>query len=381
MAALNQDQDYVKALRRRKIADMLMQQGAESLPTSNMVGDVVVPVTGLQAANKVIQQLSGAYIGKKADEDLTAINQQNENKLSNIDFTSQDAAKNLILAGYPKEAIALEISRNKTNTQPQKFGFTRNEDGSITPAPMTTGGNFADYELNKSAAVKMAPGYGDAERLQLAKDASQYQKEQDIKQQDIQKRGQDIQKRGQDINAAKQSIELSVDDNGKLVYTATGGNTGKKLAQKQIDQIIGAENTIDAINSYQQELDKFKPEDVLSPDAQAIMGTKYTNMIAQAKEAYGLGAPTGPDMKLLHAIITTPVSFKGAITSKKALNEQAIELTRIMKNISKNARRTYRPSNDQEIPVPSELDPKLSDPREQDPKYQEWLKAKIAGGR
>ena len=64
------------------------------------------------------------------------------------------------------------------------------------------------------------------------------------------------------------------------------------------------------------------------------MGTKYNNMMLQAKEAYNLGVLNGPDLEILTSVITDPRSLSGAMTSKTALDTQAAELDRIMQGIA-----------------------------------------------
>lgn len=116
------------------------------------------------------------------------------------------------------------------------------------------------------------------------------------------------------------------------------GAKQKDIQQAQLKQVIGAKNTADAIAEYKDKLASFKTSDLVNPDARAEMGTAYNNMLMQAKEAYALGALTGPDMDTLQSIITDPASLKGAITSKAALKKQADALTKIMENVSKTAR-------------------------------------------
>lgn len=62
--------------RRQRIAEMLMQQGQQPLETNQVAGGYVVPVSPLAGVAKVAQQLAGAYVGKKADEQRTDLNQK-----------------------------------------------------------------------------------------------------------------------------------------------------------------------------------------------------------------------------------------------------------------------------------------------------------------
>ena len=115
---------------------------------------------------------------------------------------------------------------------------------------------------------------------------------------------------------------------------AIPGGPGDKLPEAQQKQLVGVNNLSNAIQEYRRELSGFSMSDALKPDARARMGTKYNNMMLQAKEAYNLGVLNGPDFDILQSVITDPRSLKGAITSKGALDTQAAELDRIMQGVA-----------------------------------------------
>jgi hypothetical protein len=122
---------------------------------------------------------------------------------------------------------------------------------------------------------------------------------------------------------------------------AIPGGPGDKLPEAQQKQVVGVQNLQRGISEYLKELDGFGRLDIIRPDARAKMGTKYNNMMLQAKEAYNLGVLNGPDFEILQSVITDPRTVKGAITSKDALGTQAKELGRIMSGVeatSSNAR-------------------------------------------
>jgi hypothetical protein len=131
---------------------------------------------------------------------------------------------------------------------------------------------------------------------------------------------------------------------------AIPGGPATKPSEAQEKQLNGVQNLKSGIEEYRSELKKFTVSDLASPDARARMGTKYNNMLLQAKEAYNLGVLNGPDYQILQSVITDPRSFSGAITSKKALDEQAVELSRIMTGIgteaSKGRYKSYEPKTD-----------------------------------
>jgi len=145
-------QDEQSAIaRRQRIAEMLMAQGAEPLDTNQVAGGYVVPVSPLAGIAKVAQQLSGAYIGRKADEREAKLEQDRANALVGVDFNAPDAPAQLAKSGYTKEAVALAMQRARggdsaphlVNTQvlyrngkPVVVGF--NSDASTK--------EFADYD-------------------------------------------------------------------------------------------------------------------------------------------------------------------------------------------------------------------------------------------
>lgn len=119
--------------------------------------------------------------------------------------------------------------------------------------------------------------------------------------------------------------------------TPIKGGPADKLPEKQQNTVVGAQNLRGAIAEYRTQLQGWSKTDLARPDARAAMGTKYKNMMLQAKEAYNLGVLNGPDLAILESVITDPVSFTGAITSKAALDKQAAELDRIISKIERVA--------------------------------------------
>jgi len=119
--------------------------------------------------------------------------------------------------------------------------------------------------------------------------------------------------------------------------TAIPGGPGDKLPESQQKQVVGVQNLSNAIQEYRQALKSFGMLDALNPDQRAMMGTKYNNMMLQAKEAYNLGVLNRPDFDILQSVVTDPRSLKGVITSNKALDTQASELDRIMSGVAQTS--------------------------------------------
>lgn len=181
-------------------------------------------------------------------------------------------------------------------------------------------------------------------------------------------RGQDITVRGQDVTDARTRSEGALNrsnSRGNAIISASGqaqkppagyqwtnegtlraipGGPGDKLPETNQKQITGTRNLQNAITEYQNELGGWKKSDALSPDRRAAMGTKYNNMMLQAKEAYNLGVLNGPDLDILTSVITDPRSLKGSMTSNEALNSQASELSRIMSGIAATSGEKVNPN-------------------------------------
>jgi len=123
MAEMTLDEEQRAIARRQQIAQMLMQQGSEPLETNQMAGGYVVPVSPLAGVAKVAQQLSGAYIGKRADERASELHDKRLADLSGIDFNSPDAANQLAKNGMIEEAIKMRMkaAADKSGTPGQWF--------------------------------------------------------------------------------------------------------------------------------------------------------------------------------------------------------------------------------------------------------------------
>ncbi len=131
---------------------------------------------------------------------------------------------------------------------------------------------------------------------------------------------------------------------------AIPGGPGDKLPEAQQKQVVGTHNLSNAIKEYRSALSGFGKLDALNPGARAEMGTKYNNMLLQAKEAYNLGVLNGPDYQILQSVVADPRSLMGVITPTSSLDKQAAELDRIMQGIA--ATSGNRRPQDGPAPVP-----------------------------
>ena len=108
----------------------------------------------------------------------------------------------------------------------------------------------------------------------------------------------------------------------------------KPLGEGAKKQLSGIQSLTGSIDEYLNELKNWGTTSIVNPNDRAAMGTKYNNMMLQAKEAYNLGVLNGPDYQILTSIVTDPASVKGAFTSKDAMANQAKELARIMASVN-----------------------------------------------
>jgi hypothetical protein len=103
-----------------------------------------------------------------------------------------------------------------------------------------------------------------------------------------------------------------------------------KLPEAQQKQVIGAQNTVNAIKEFRDSLSSFTTTDALNPTKRADIQAKYRNMQLQAKEAYNLGVLNGPDLTIIEQLVVDPTTVTGVFTGKKAIDKQASELSRII---------------------------------------------------
>lgn len=73
----------------------------------------------------------------------------------------------------------------------------------------------------------------------------------------------------------------------------------------------------------------------------ARMQAKYNALLMGVKDAYDLGALTGPDMGIVEAQITNPASISGIIHSKEAFNEQVKVLDGLLSRAKTNLETSY----------------------------------------
>ena len=134
------------------------------------------------------------------------------------------------------------------------------------------------------------------------------------------------------LAAGKAPAGYRFKDDGSLEAIPGGPADGKadKLGEAAKKQIAGIDSLGSAIDEYVAAVKGWDAKKMLSPDQRAAMGTKYNNMMLQAKEAFNLGVLNGPDYQILQSVIADPTQFKNALISSDAMAGQAEELKRLM---------------------------------------------------
>jgi hypothetical protein len=144
-----------------------------------------------------------------------------------------------------------------------------------------------------------------------------------------------------------------------------------KLPEAQQKQVIGAQNTVNAIKEFRDSLSSFTTTDALNPTKRADIQAKYRNMQLQAKEAYNLGVLNGPDLTIIEQLVVDPTTMTGVFTGKKAIDKQASELSRIIADMGNVA--AGRPK---EVTGAVKAEQKAEQPKEaaKTEAIPEWLK-------
>jgi len=73
----------------------------------------------------------------------------------------------------------------------------------------------------------------------------------------------------------------------------------------------------------------------------ARMNSKYTALLMGLKDAYELGALTGPDMSIVESQITNPATIAGALTSRDAMKEQVKVMEGLLSRSKQNLESSY----------------------------------------
>lgn len=195
-----------------------------------------------------------------------------------------------------------------------------------------------------TGSVKLNIGPAEAKRIMLDEERLK------IERQKLAYEGQRVGMEGQRLNlaniASQRGAYTVVDTPEGQMYVPTmpglpsipvqgaGGQpvmgAASKLPEAQQKQVIGAQNTVNAIKEFRDSLSSFTTTDALNPAKRADIQAKYRNMQLQAKEAYNLGVLNGPDLTIIEQLVVDPTTVTGVFTGKKSIDKQASELSRII---------------------------------------------------
>jgi hypothetical protein len=95
----------------------------------------------------------------------------------------------------------------------------------------------------------------------------------------------------------------------------------KPLTGTAFDIVNGAKNYQKAVFKIQELFDQYTPEDLAKPNVRAIFGQAVENARLQGKEANKLGALTGPDYGILEKLVVDPTAFNQFLVDRSTINK------------------------------------------------------------
>lgn len=303
----------------RKLADLLTQQGLQS-PQGQMVSGQYVKSSPLQ----YFANMANLYAGQKTGEEATKKATDYANALRTKSAEVQQSIMDRINAGDTKGALAIASQ----NSQYGGKEFVAPLMGNVIPKaqePKVVGNRLVDPtgKVLYTAPKEYAP-----HAVQV-------------------------------IDTPNGLIQFDPNTRQMTPVMANGQPLmGSKsvLPEGANKQVTGATNLKSAIENYKDTLKEFSTLDMVNPDARAGMGNAYNNMMLQAKEAYNLGVLNGPDYAILQSVVKDPTKPTSILTSKKALDQQATDLSKQADTIISNVYKTHGrnvPANLQNVTSPS----------------------------
>lgn len=156
------------------------------------------------------------------------------------------------------------------------------------------------------------------------------------------------------------SIAYSPDGKGYLVDMRTGAqsplesigkapaNTLKNLPVKAQTEWSALQNLDSATKAYEALLKDYDPQgrDALNLEKRNAVKAAFTDLQMRQKEAFGLGAITGPDMQILEGAYTDPTGvagmLKGGLTGTKAFTAQIDQGRAALNRTKRNFEQQYK---------------------------------------
>ena len=174
--------------------------------------------------------------------------------------------------------------------------------------------------------------------------------------------------------------ELPLESVGKV----PGGGRGGQLPVQAQKMQSALQNLESGLGAYEKLLKQYNPRnaDAVTPEKRAALSTAFGDLRMQLKEAYALGAITGPDMQVLEGVLTDPTGAlgmtKGVISGNKAFEAQIEQSRAALNRQKRNFEQQYNltlpePAGTTTAPMPGADVPKFDAAKEA--RYQEWLRS------
>lgn len=148
------------------------------------------------------------------------------------------------------------------------------------------------------------------------------------------------------------------------------------MSTKAQDVQRGLQNLESGISAYQQLLQSYDPasKDALTDEKRASIGSAFTDLQMRMKEAYELGAITGPDMQVLQSAITDPTSAwgmaRGAVGGRKPFEAQIKQQQAALGRSKKNFEQQYG------VVLPPPAGNVIDEAAAKEARYQEYLRSR-----
>lgn len=109
-----------------------------------------------------------------------------------------------------------------------------------------------------------------------------------------------------------------------------GQPLGPQLAESQLQQIRGLDSTIEAGNSFIRDMQGLGNTDMMDMNTRSKVGTAYTNLMLQAKDAYRLGVLAGEDLKLMETLVNNPLDWQFMARNPQVAVQQTRQLQELL---------------------------------------------------
>lgn len=371
MADLLQDlQTRKQALdTRRKLLAQKMGQPAP-MPQGSMVGNIYVPPSWTQYLNAgVVSPLLNEWHKKKLDEEETTYN-QDEAQAAEEHLASRPQGTQAIpfqpewSEGTASDRMPAVEAKPAQPASPQDTIKWAQKGLRIPSRKEILTKLIADQEINAPVrAEARANRVEDREDNQQAARQAQIQKHEEFlvhleetKRHNLEvanNQATSIENQRQARERADQTDRLIAAGNQELrrlqieATQASKAASNQKLpaqAQKHQQSLMNLQSGLDAYKNLWADYDP-QSNNATSPAKRAAISSAFTDMQMRLKEAYDLGAITGPDMKILEGVLSDPTSsigtIRGAAFGRAPFDAQIKETGNILNRLKGNFESQY----------------------------------------